>query len=104
MLSDVLIGLRSESGSVDTEGQPTDSAEVKIVYAKKKSVKRSEFYLADVGGGDLRPELIFEIHSFEYGDGNGNEEEEIVVYNNADYRIIRTYQVGEKTELVCEKL
>lgn len=61
------------------------------VYAKKQSVRQSEFYQsASVG---LKPELVFEIRSIEFGG------EEKVKYNDKEYTIIRTYDKGETIEL-----
>lgn len=61
------------------------------VFANKKSIRQSEFYqAANVG---LKPELIFEVHSFEFNN------DEKVKYDNKEYYIIRTYDKGEITEL-----
>ena len=91
------ITLKNESDGIDAEGQPVVDASGKTVFAKKKSVKRAEFYMA---GTDLKPSIVFEIYTHEYS------EEEIVVYGNVNYRVIRTYaeEDSDTIELVCEKL
>lgn len=62
------------------------------IFAQKMSVKQSEFYsAANVG---LKPELTFEIYLFEF-----NYQEELK-YNGKIYSILRTYEKGEKIELV----
>lgn len=67
------------------------------VYCDLKSVGHSEFYNAAVTG--LRPELVFIVHTYEYG-GQG-----IVEFEKKKYRVIRTYSVSfEELELTCEKV
>jgi len=66
------------------------------VYANEYSVSSSEFYNAAVTG--LRPEIAFEIYSFEY-DGEKKFE-----YGGEEYNIIRTQGKGEKIVLVGEKV
>ena len=68
------------------------------VLASISSVKQSEFYQAQVAG--LKPEIVFKTRSFEYTG------EEIVIYNNKKYDVIRTYNTLEGIiEIVCtEKL
>ena len=45
-------------------GEPIQSYEWREVYANRKAVRQSEFYQAAATG--LRPELMFEVHSFEF--------------------------------------
>lgn len=67
------------------------------VLCALKSVGRNEFYNAAIAG--LRPELVFVIHGYEY---NG---EQIVKFNGARYRVIRTHSEDfEEMELVCERM
>lgn len=61
------------------------------VLANKKSVRQSEFYEARNLG--LKPELMFEVHSFEFNNC------EKVKYNNKEYNIVRVYDKGEITEV-----
>lgn len=64
------------------------------IYAKKKSITQSEFYQAQAQG--FKPELKFEINSFEY------EENKKIRYKGRIYKILRTYEVStEKMEIVC---
>ena len=72
-------------------GEPVQSITYRTVYANKKSVKRSEFYQAAATG--LKPELVFEVHTFELSN------DKKVRYNGKEYAIIRTYEIGDTTEL-----
>lgn len=72
-------------------GEPLQSIEWRTVFANKKSVKQSEFYqAANVG---LKPELVFEVHTFEF------DNDEKVKFEGKEYTIIRTYNKGKITEL-----
>jgi SPP1 family predicted phage head-tail adaptor len=64
------------------------------VFANRKSIRQSEFYQAAATG--LRPEIMFEVWSEEYSS------QQRVKYDNKLYTIIRTYDKGERTELVCQ--
>lgn len=73
----------------------TDPIEIPV-YCGLKSVGRSEFYNAAVT--NLRPELVFVIHGYEYNN------EKLVRFEGKDYRVIRTYADDfEEMELTCEK-
>lgn len=72
-------------------GEPVQSFQWREVYANKKSIRQSEFYQA--GSVGLKPELMFEVYTFEY------DNDEKVKYNNKEYFIIRAYEKGEFTEL-----
>ena len=75
-----------------------DTIEVKTyteIFATRKSIRQSEFYQAQSTG--LKPEIAFEINSFEYN------EETHVRYNNKEYKVLRTYQKSiDKLEIVLE--
>lgn len=73
-------------------GEPIQSYQWREVFSNKKSVRQSEFYQAGTIG--LRPELIFEVHSFEF------DNDEKVKYNDKEYTIIRVFDKGEITELI----
>lgn len=67
----------------------------KEIFGKRKSIKQSEFYQAQASG--FKPEIKFEINSFEY------EDEAQARYNNKEYKIIRTYEVSvDKLEIILE--
>jgi SPP1 family predicted phage head-tail adaptor len=76
-------------------GEPVQSMNYRKIYTNKKSVRQSEFYQAS--GIGLRPELVFEVHSFEFSN------DEKVRYpsgeSGKEYSIIRAYDKGEITEL-----
>ncbi|MBS6503981.1 MAG: phage head closure protein [Clostridium sp.] len=64
------------------------------IYANKKSITQSEFYQAQAQG--FKPELKFEINSFEY------ESNKKIRYKGKIYKIFRTYEISpEKIEIVC---
>jgi SPP1 family predicted phage head-tail adaptor len=72
-------------------------SEPRYVFANKKSVRQSEFYQASAAG--FKPELMFEIRSFEY------EGENVLTFEGKDLSIIRTHSKnGEITELICTGL
>lgn len=64
------------------------------IYANKKSITQSEFYQAQAQG--FKPELKFEINTFEY------EDNKKIRYKGRIYKILRTYEISsEKMEIVC---
>lgn len=73
------------------EGNPT----VKEVFARVKSISRSEFF--DAGRQGLNPDLRFDIFT---GDYNG---ETIIEYNGKTYAVYRTYENGDYMELYVER-
>jgi hypothetical protein len=77
------------------KGEPVQSMVYHEAYANKKAVRQSEFYQAAVAG--LKPELVFEIRSFEYN--NDKKLRYPSGENGIVYDIIRTYDRGEITEL-----
>ena len=62
-----------------------------------KSVTRSEAYQAYAVG--LNPNIVFELAVAEDYQG-----EKTVLYNNTEYRVIRTYQKDFSLELICEQI
>lgn len=76
-----------------TLGEVIESVTYREVFANKLSVRSKEYYEARTL--DLKPELMFEIRSSEY-DG-----EEKLKHETKVYEIIRTYDKGEITELIC---
>jgi SPP1 family predicted phage head-tail adaptor len=69
----------------------------KKVLAGIKSVRASEFYSAAATRNN--PEIVFQIHQFEYNS------EEIVEFEGVRYSVIRTYSSNFKEiELTCERV
>lgn len=94
MLDDVL-ELISITYSQNSIGDTLENKTYTEIFGKRKSIKQSEFYQAQATG--LKPELAFEIYSFEYND------EKYVRYNNKEYKVLRTYQNSIDTiEIVLE--
>lgn len=76
-------------------GDCIDTKSYTEIFAKRKSIKQSEFYQAQASG--FKPEISFEINSFEYNN------ETRVRYNNKEYKVLRTYQVSvDRLEIVLE--
>ena len=73
------------------KGEPVQSYEWREVYANRKSIRQSEFYQA--GNIGLKPELMFEVHNFEFNN------DEKVKCDGKEYSIIRTYDKGDVIEL-----
>lgn len=65
------------------------------VFAKKESVRSTEFYAA-TSSGFSREKLVFVILTLEY------DSQEFVEYNSRTYQIIRTYEKGKFIELICQ--
>lgn len=94
MFDDVL-ELISIAYSQNSIGDTIENKTYTEIFARRKSIKQSEFYQAQATG--LKPELAFEIYSFEYND------EKYVRYNNKEYKVLRTYQNSIDTiEIVLE--
>ena len=75
-----------------------ESLKETTVYANKKSIRQNEFYQAMATG--LKPEIMFEVRTSDYGGQVKVKDEANKVYN-----IIRTYdRNGEITELICSGL
>lgn len=76
-------------------GDTTETKNYTEIFGIRKSIKQSEFYQAQSTG--FKPEIAFEINSFEYND------EKYARYNNKEYKILRTYQKSiDKLEIVLE--
>lgn len=69
--------------------EPTNYA-----FANRKAVRQSEFYQAHALG--LRPEKTFEVMAIDY---NG---EDFLRHDGKEYKVLRTYDKGEKIEIICE--
>lgn len=64
------------------------------VFARKKSVRQSEFYAAYQVG--LNPSLVFVVDARDF---DGASEPTEVIYNGKTYTIIRTYCTGATVEI-----
>lgn len=93
MFKDV-INLISITSNVNDVGDVIEITTERTIFVNKKSVRQSEFYQAAAKG--LQPTLMFELRSIDY------ENEPKLSYNSKEYTIIRTYDKGEFTELICE--
>ncbi len=78
-----------------TYEEPDIPTEWMQVFANKKSVRQSEFYQS--AGVGLKPELVFEIKSFEYADNK------YVKHEGTMYNILRTFIKSDIIELVVSR-
>lgn len=92
MDSITLVGASAPRGVFDTS--TPSQIEVPCMV---KSVTRSEAYQAYAVG--LNPNIVFELAVTE--DYNG---EKTVLYNDTEYRVIRTFQKDYSLELICEQI
>lgn len=95
MRLDSVIDLLELEESLNANGFPQTSIKSrKTIFAKKGSIKSSEFYLASQSGFSL--ELMFEVFSLEY------HSQKFIEYQSKRYKIIRTYEKDKMTELMCQ--
>lgn len=94
MKQDVQITLRQVAYDI-VNGYEKETFADTVIWAGRRSVKRSEFYQSTQAG--YRADVIFSIYAFEY------HGEEIVVLDNVLYDIVRTYQkTPDILELTCQ--
>lgn len=97
MRFDKVIYLLSSSNSENDIGDTINTPKRRKMYARKKSVRQSEFYQAASTG--LKPEITFVIWNFGY------EGESELEFEGKKYRIIRTFEKDDKElELICTGL
>jgi len=80
-----------DENGYEKPGSPDDKTEV---FANKKSVRSSEFYLAAQTGEAL--EVMFEIRSIDYNS------QDHIDYESKRYEVVRTYDRGEIVEVICK--
>ena len=71
-------------------------ADSRDVFAEIRSVGYSEFYAAKSAG--IEPSIVFVLADYMEYDG-----EKIVLFNDEQYRVVRTYTNGQTIELTCER-
>lgn len=91
----VLIADKSEG--TDRDGYPVIEETKKTVFARKKSVARTEFYEALRSG--VNPVYIFEVFAGDY-DG-----QRLLEYEGDRYEVTRTYQAAlDCISLTCKEV
>lgn len=96
MQKDDLIKLYTMNRTKDAYGRWVESEPtVNEVFARVKSISRSEFF--EAGRQGLNPDLRFDVFT---GDYNG---ESIIEYSEKTYAVYRTYENGDYTELYAER-
>lgn len=89
--------LISSGYTEDEIGNQIPNEKRKPILCKVNSIGQNEFYNA--AASDLRPELKFTIHRYEY------ENERKVEFEGHRYSVLRTYATGfEEIELTCERV
>ena len=78
------------------DGEVVRSTSWAIRFVRKLSVRSKEYY--EARAIQLKPELMFEIRSIDY---SGQVR---LKYSDVEYEIIRTYDKGEITELICSRM
>ena len=97
MTYDNELTLISETFQEDEIGNQIPVTNETVIFCNIKSVSGVEFYNAANTG--LKPEIIFVVDAFEYGD------EKLVKFEGKEYKVIRSYQIGiEEIELTCERV
>lgn|SRR5690625_1774187 len=97
MTYDHELELVKETYVTDDIGNQIPVEEKTEVYCNVKSIGRNEFYNASTS--DLKPEIVFTIHGYEYDNQNK------VIFEGIQYSVIRTYRVAfEEIELICQRL
>ena len=83
-----------ESEEKDEHGNPVADRVLKQRFADLKSISQTEFYQAQTN--DYKPELKFELSDcLDYAG------EEKVVYEGVIYKVLRTFVIGRKIEIIC---
>ena len=83
-----------ENGKKDEHGNPVAGKKLKRRFAELKSITQTEFYQAQTD--DYKPELKFELSDcLDYAC------EEKVVYEGVIYKVLRTFVIGRKIEIIC---
>ncbi|MCM3444378.1 hypothetical protein [Metabacillus halosaccharovorans] len=96
MRHDKVIYLLTTTITEDAIGNQIEQEVPRMVFANEFEVSSSEFYEASLQG--LKAEKRFELYSFEY------EDETKLMYNNEEYKVIRTQSKGEKVRITCQKV
>lgn len=95
MFKDIVTLIKTTKQSDGAGGYEHVLESEKVVFANKKSVKQTEFYLA--AQADLQVESIFRISLLDYDD------ERILKHNEKFYSVIRTFEMGDFIELTCQR-
>jgi len=87
--------LLTKTDTVDKYGNRTTSLTADTVCCKVKSVRASEFYQAASTG--LKASIVIAVRAADYND------QERLRYDNKEYKVLRTYAIGDNMELTCSK-
>jgi SPP1 family predicted phage head-tail adaptor len=87
MNSEIIVNLISKATITKNEiGEAIYTEKSNQIFAKKKSVKQSEYFQAAAAG--FKPEIVIEIYSFEYNN------EEICEMEGKRFKIYRSYPIS----------
>jgi hypothetical protein len=96
MNKSVTVDLITITNSVNDLGDNIKSKAYSTVFAQLGSIRQSEYYQANANG--LKPQFMFTLRSIDYGG------EKSLRYSSTEYEVIRIYDKGEHTELICQGL
>ncbi|MGN8648318.1 phage head closure protein [Gracilibacillus sp. HCP3S3_G5_1] len=97
MTFDHQVTLIKETIEYDKVKNPIPVETPTTILCDAKSITRSEFYNASIN--DMKPEIAFTIHNFEY------VKQKLVEFEGERYTVIRTYRIdNEYMELTCQKV
>lgn len=94
LFRDVVDLLVMEEGTNENGFSTLTEASRDQIFANKKGIKGNEFYLAAQNGTKL--ELMVVVRSSDY------QSQSHLEYESKQYEIVRTYDKGEFTELICQ--
>ena len=98
-MRNVDIDLITLTNTVNALGDAVKSKTYATKFATLKSVRQSEYYQAAANG--LQPQHMFELRSIDYG---GEKSLRYPASSGSEYEVIRVYNSGEYTELICQGL
>jgi SPP1 family predicted phage head-tail adaptor len=93
-LDSVIDLLKTEDGTNENGFPVLNIIGRKTIFAKKGSIRSSEFYQAAQSGFSV--ELMFVVFKLEY------ESQRYIEYQAKKYKIIRTYEKDQMIELMCQ--
>ena len=86
-----MITLIKQTDTTDEYGDSVTTQTERLVYVETMSISQKEFYQANEQG--LKPEMKFKLADYE-----DYQDEELVRYQDTDYKVLRTYKT-QRNEL-----
>lgn len=86
MNTEIIVKLISQNQKTNELGEIVCEEQLTDVFARKKSVKQSEFFQAAANG--FKPEVVLEVYSFEYSN------ETYCIVEGQRFKIYRVYSLN----------